>query len=43
MLYPYEYALVIKANMTSKEFYKILVDSGSSVDILFKATLDEWE
>lgn len=37
----YEDTIVIKASIASKEFDQILVDSGSSVDILFKSTLDE--
>lgn len=41
VLYPHEDALVIKAIITSKEFNRILVDSGSSVDILFNLILDE--
>lgn len=41
VLYPHEDALVIKASITSKEFNRILVDSGSSVDILFNLILDE--
>ena len=41
VLYPHEDALVIKAIVASKEFQRILVDTGSSVNILFKSTLDE--
>ncbi|XP_024047956.1 uncharacterized protein LOC112101524 [Citrus clementina] len=41
VLYPHEDALVIKATATGKEFQRILVDTRSSVDILFKSTLDE--
>lgn len=41
VLYPYKDAVVIKANVANKEFNKILVDSGSSVDVLFKSALEE--
>ena len=41
VLYPHEDALVIKATVAGKEFQHILVDIGSSVDILFKSTLNE--
>ncbi|KAH9668850.1 Ribonuclease H [Citrus sinensis] len=41
ILYPYEDALVIKATVASKKFDRILVDTGSSVDVLFKSTLEE--
>ena len=41
VLYPYVDALVIKATAASKRFDRILVDTGSSVDILFKSTLEE--
>ncbi|XP_024043462.1 uncharacterized protein LOC112100057 [Citrus clementina] len=41
ILYPHEDALVIKATAASKKFDRILVDSGSSVDIMFKSTLEE--
>lgn len=41
VLYPYEDALVIKATVASKKFDRILVDIGSSVEVLFKSTLDE--
>ncbi|KAH9802524.1 hypothetical protein KPL71_001423 [Citrus sinensis] len=41
ILYPHEDALVIKATTTSKKFDRILVDTGSSVDVLFKSTLEE--
>ena len=41
VLYPHEDALVIKATVVGKEFRRILVDTCSSVDILFKSTLDE--
>lgn len=41
VLYLHEDALVISAIMASKKFDQILVDSGSSVDVLFKSTLDE--
>lgn len=37
----HEDALVIKATIASKKFDRILVDTGSSVDVLFKSTLDE--
>ena len=40
VLYPHKDALVIKAMVAGKEFRQILVDTGSSVDILFKSTLD---
>ncbi len=41
VLYLHEDALVISAIMASKKFDQILMDSGSSVDVLFKSTLDE--
>ena len=41
VLYPHEDALVIKAMVAGKEFQRILVDTDSSIDILFKSTLDE--
>lgn len=41
VLYPYKDAVVIKANVANKEFNKILVNSGSSVDVLFKYALKE--
>lgn len=41
ILYPHEDALLIRANVTSREFNRILVDRGSSADILFKSTLEE--
>lgn len=37
----HEDAVMIKANVTSKEFNRILMASGSSMDILFKSTLYE--
>ncbi|XP_052299551.1 uncharacterized protein LOC127903038 [Citrus sinensis] len=41
ILYPHEDALVIKASVASTELRRILVDTGSSVDILFKSALDD--
>ncbi|XP_024035493.1 uncharacterized protein LOC127899252 [Citrus sinensis] len=41
ILYPHEDALVIKALVASTELRRILVDTGSSVDILFKSALDD--
>ncbi|XP_024043173.1 uncharacterized protein LOC112099890 [Citrus clementina] len=41
ILYPHEDALVIKATVASKKFDQILVDTWSSVDVLFKSTLEE--
>lgn len=41
VLYPYDDALVIKATIASKRFDRILVDTRSSVDVLFKSTLEE--
>lgn len=41
VLYPHEDELVIKATVTSKKFDRILVDTGSSVDVMFKSTLYE--
>ncbi|XP_024043085.1 uncharacterized protein LOC112099830 [Citrus clementina] len=41
VIYPHEDALVIKATVAGKGFQRILVYTGSSVDILFKSTLDE--
>lgn len=40
-MYPHEDALVINANVASKEFNRILIDMGSSVGILFKYILEE--
>lgn len=37
----HEDAVMIKANVTSKEFNRILMALGSSMDILFKSTLYE--
>lgn len=42
-MYPHEDALVISADMPSKKFDRILVDTGSSMDVLFKSTLNEIE
>ncbi|XP_015384632.1 uncharacterized protein LOC107176502 [Citrus sinensis] len=41
ILYLHEDALVIKATVASKKFDRIQVDTGSSVDVLFKSTLEE--
>ncbi|XP_015382951.1 uncharacterized protein LOC107175733 [Citrus sinensis] len=41
ILYPHEDALVIKALVASTELRRILVDTDSSVDILFKSALDD--
>ena len=41
ILYPHEDALVIKVTVASKKFDRVLVDTGSSVDVLFKSTLEE--
>ena len=41
ILYPHEDALVIKALVASTELRRILVDTGNSVDILFKSALDD--
>ena len=41
ILYPHEDVLVIKITAANKKFYWILVDMISSVDILFKSTLEE--
>ena len=41
VLYPHEDALVVKAMVAGKEFWRILVDMGSSVDILFRSALDD--
>lgn len=41
VLYRHEDALVTSAVVMSKMFVWILVDTGSSVDVLFKSTLDE--
>ena len=41
ILYPHEDALVIKVIAASKKFDRVLVDMGSSVDFLFKSTLEE--
>lgn len=37
----HEDAVMIKANVTSKEFNRILMALGNSMDILFKSTLYE--
>ncbi|KAH9715068.1 hypothetical protein KPL71_020894 [Citrus sinensis] len=41
ILYPHEDALVIKATVASKKVDRILIDTGSSVDVLFKSTLEK--
>ena len=41
ILYPHEDTLVIKAMVAGTELRRILVDTGSSVDILFKSALDD--
>ncbi|XP_024035511.1 uncharacterized protein LOC112096315 [Citrus clementina] len=41
ILYPHEDALVIKATTVSKKFDRISVDTRSSVNVLFKLTLEE--
>ena len=41
ILYPHEDALVIKATAASKKFDRSLVDTGSSVDVVFKSTLEK--
>lgn len=41
VLYPHDNALVISADVASKQFDQILVDTKSSVNVLFKSTLDE--
>ncbi|KAH9653209.1 hypothetical protein KPL70_027331 [Citrus sinensis] len=41
ILYLHEDALVIKAMVAAIELRRILVDTGSSVDILFKSALDD--
>ncbi|KAH9714403.1 hypothetical protein KPL71_020650 [Citrus sinensis] len=41
ILYPHEDELVIKALVASTELRRILVDTGSSIDILFKSALDD--
>ena len=41
ILYLHEDALVIKATAAAKRFNRILVDTGGSVDVLFKLTLKE--
>ena len=41
ILYPHKDALVIKVTAASKKFDQVLVDTGSSVDVLFKSTLEE--
>lgn len=41
VLYLHKYALVISVVVASKKFEHILVDMGSSVDVLFKSTFDE--
>ncbi|KAH9698780.1 protein kinase domain-containing protein [Citrus sinensis] len=41
ILYPHEDELVIKAMVAGTKLRRILVDTGSSVDILFKSALDD--
>ena len=41
ILYPYKDALVFKVTAASKKCDRVLVDTGSSVDVLFKSTLEE--
>ena len=41
VLYPHEDALFIKAIVASKWFDRILVDTRSSVNVMFKSTLEE--
>ena len=41
ILYSHKDAPIIKARVAGKEFQRILVDTSSLVDILFKSTLDE--
>ena len=41
ILYPHEDALVIKAKVAGTELQRILVDTGSSIDILFKSAIDD--
>lgn len=41
VLYLDKCALVISVVVASKKFERILVDTGSSVDVLFKSTFDE--
>ena len=41
ILYPHKDTLVIKANVASRAFKRIPVDIGSSIDILFKSTLEQ--
>ena len=41
VLYPHEDALVIKVTVAGKELWRILEDTGSSIDILFKSALDD--
>lgn len=42
-MYQYKDVVFIKANAVSKEYKRILIDSGSSFDIVFKATLDKMD
>ena len=41
ILYPHEDVLVIKATVANKKFDRIMVDIWSSIDLLFKLTLEE--
>ena len=41
ILYSHENDLVIKVTAASKKFARVLVDTGSSADVLFKSTLEE--
>lgn len=39
-MYPHKDSLVISVDVASKRFNRILVDTRSSVDVMFKSTLD---
>lgn len=40
-MYPHKDALVIRATVASKKFDRVLVDTRSPVDVMFKSTLNE--
>ncbi|KAL5578015.1 hypothetical protein UlMin_019714 [Ulmus minor] len=39
--HPHKHAIVVSLRIASRKVYKILIDNGSSVDILFRSTLNK--